>query len=40
MTGSGPFVVTSADFNNDGKFDIAVVNYNDNTIGIFLNFCT
>jgi hypothetical protein len=35
-TGSQPSSVTTADFNGDGKLDLAVSNYNDNSISILL----
>ncbi|MGB6496320.1 MAG: FG-GAP-like repeat-containing protein, partial [Candidatus Acidiferrum sp.] len=35
-TGSGPFAITTADFNGDGHLDLAVSNQNSNTISVFL----
>src|SRR3984957_19127348 len=35
-TGSGPFAITTADFNGDGRLDLAVSNANDGTITVFL----
>src|SRR5436190_6095123 len=35
-TGSTPFYVASADFNNDGKADIVTANQTDNTLSVFL----
>jgi len=34
VTGNGPGYLTIADFNNDGKFDMAVVNLGDSTVSI------
>ena len=36
-TAEGPISLAVADFNDDGKLDIAVVNYKSNTVLIFLN---
>jgi hypothetical protein len=36
-TGEGPISIAVADFNEDGKPDIAVANYKSNTVSIFLN---
>jgi hypothetical protein len=36
-TGAGPFSVAVADFNGDGKPDLAVANSNSNTVSILLN---
>jgi len=35
-TGSGPHGVAIGDFNQDGRLDIAVPNYNDNTATVLL----
>jgi hypothetical protein len=35
-TGSEPFSVTSADFNFDGKPDLAIANFSSNTVSIFV----
>src|SRR5579863_7396405 len=35
-TGKDPVAVAGADFNADGKFDLAVVNHGDNTVSILL----
>lgn len=34
-TGQGPVSIAAADFNNDGKFDMAVINQGANTVSIF-----
>src|SRR5438034_1061688 len=36
LTGSGPQAVVVADFNGDGKFDLAVVNYGSSTVSVLL----
>lgn len=36
-TGARPFGVTTGDFNTDGKLDIAVVNYEGNSVSVFKN---
>lgn len=36
-TGLKPYYITTADFNNDGKPDIAVTNYNSNSISVIKN---
>jgi DNA-binding beta-propeller fold protein YncE len=36
MVGNEPFSVTSADFNNDNKLDLAVANADDNTVSVLL----
>ena len=35
--GSNPISVTAGDFNGDGYLDLAVANYNSNTVSILLN---
>jgi|GEM_PF-683351 len=35
--GASPMQVISADFNGDGKADLATANYNGNTVNVFLN---
>jgi len=35
--GTTPYNVVAADFNGDGKPDLAVTNYGSNTVSIFLN---
>jgi hypothetical protein len=35
-TGLGPKSIVSADFNKDGHSDVAITNYNGNTISILL----
>ena len=37
MVGNSPVAVTTGDFNNDGKPDLAVANENDNSVSILLN---
>ncbi len=39
-TGSGPFSVSLADLNGDGKPDLAVANRNSNTVSVLLNMTT
>jgi len=39
-TGSGPGAITTADFNGDGKPDIAVPNLLSNTVSVFMNTTT
>ena len=34
--GHGPFQITTADFNGDGKLDLAVANRTDGTVSILL----
>jgi hypothetical protein len=34
--GQGPYVITAADFNGDGRLDLAVANTTDNTVSILL----
>jgi len=34
--GTGPQAVVSADFNNDGRLDLAVANHDDRTVGVLL----
>src|SRR5262249_8955722 len=36
-TGFGPFAVAAADFNGDGKPDLAVANDSENTVAVLLN---
>jgi hypothetical protein len=36
VTGSAPDSVATADFNRDGKLDLAVANFSDNTVSIFM----
>jgi FG-GAP-like repeat len=36
VAGSGPAGITTADFNHDGRVDVAVSNYYDNTVSILL----
>ncbi len=40
ITGSQPYSVSLADYNGDGKLDLAVANYNSATVSIFMNTCT
>jgi hypothetical protein len=40
MTGSRPYSVSIGDFNGDGKPDLAVANYNVNTVSVLLNTTT
>jgi len=34
--GAGPYSISAADFNGDGKLDLAVVNLTDGTVSILL----
>lgn len=34
--GSGPFGITAADFNGDGKLDLAVANISNGTVSVLL----
>ena len=36
-TGSGPWSVTTADLNGDGRPDLIVANYGSNTVSVLLN---
>lgn len=36
-SGTNPFYLAAADFNNDGRTDIAVASYGSSSIGVFLN---
>ncbi len=36
-TGTTPFSIVAADFNGDGKTDIAVANYDNNNVSVYLN---
>jgi len=38
--GSAVYSVASADFNGDGKADLAVANFESGTVGVLLNVCT
>jgi hypothetical protein len=35
--GAAPYAEAVADFNGDGRLDLAVANYNDNTVSVLLN---
>ena len=35
-SGRTPYAIVTADFNSDGKLDMAVANYSDNTVSVFL----
>ena len=35
---SSPYAVTVADFNNDGRLDIAVANYGTRNVGVLLGY--
>ena len=39
-TGSSPVEVAVGDFNRDNRLDVAVVNYNNNTVGLFISTCS
>ncbi|CAF3693564.1 unnamed protein product [Rotaria sp. Silwood1] len=39
-TGTGPYSVSTGDFNGDGKSDIAVANYDATSVSVFLNTTT
>ena len=36
VTGAGPMAVVAGDFNGDGKQDVAVANFHDNTVSVLL----
>jgi hypothetical protein len=36
--GSNPYMITTGDFNNDNRLDIAAINYNDNYVDILLTY--
>ncbi|HZR27543.1 MAG TPA: FG-GAP-like repeat-containing protein, partial [Terriglobales bacterium] len=35
-SGTGPMAITAHDFNGDGKLDLAIANYSDNTVSVLL----
>ena len=37
-TGSGPYYLTSGDFNKDHKLDLAVTNYGQNTVSVLFGY--
>jgi len=39
VTGSGPFSITTGDFNKDGRLDLTTVNVTSTTVSVLLNTC-
>ncbi len=39
-TGTSPYSIATGDLNRDGKLDLAVANFNSNTVSVFLNTTT